>query len=161
TRLKDRHEPIKRRGSPWFASARRVLSQKSGCRQSDLRLLRTLARGAHGGGARGRSVLARALLSGRRLELGLGALPRLAIGPAQQGRRATLGKRDLDRVEVARDDRPGKDRPRLVAHLAARVATGEVREREQPDLGAARQLGGLPGGAVVRFARPRLLVVEE
>jgi hypothetical protein len=48
------------------------------------------------------------------------------LSVADQARRATLGERDLDRVEVARQLGVGKDRAGLVAQLAAGVAGGHV-----------------------------------
>ena len=53
-------------------------------------------------------------------------------------RLAALRERDLDRVEVARDDRVREHLARLVADVAREVARGEMREREQPHLGGAR-----------------------
>ena len=48
-----------------------------------------------------------------------------------QLRRAALGERDLDEIEVARRDRPGKHLARLGEHVGDVVARGDVDEGEQ------------------------------
>src|SRR5262249_2944329 len=50
--------------------------------------------------------------------------------------------RDLDHVEVARDDRVRKHLSRLLRELWAEVAAGQVGEREQLHTCDARELGG-------------------
>src|SRR3954451_2246521 len=74
---------------------------------------------------------------------------------------ALLGERDVDRVEVARDDRALEHRARLVADLAAAVAGRDVRQREHPDVGLARDLGRLAGGAVAGLEGALALVLDE
>src|SRR4051812_25745061 len=64
-----------------------------------------------------------------------------------------LRERDLDRVEVARDDGVLEHGARLLAHVAREVARGEVGEREQLDAGVVRQFRGLARGAVPGVAR--------
>ncbi len=55
----------------------------------------------------------------------------------------------------------GEHGARLVAQLPARVAAGDMGEREQPHLGVARELRGLPGGAVLRQACALDLLLGE
>src|SRR3954468_13388576 len=81
--------------------------------------------------------------------------------PALELRLPPLGERARDRVEVARDDRALEDRARLVADLAAAVAGRDVREREQADVGLARDLGRLAGGAVAGLEGALALVLDE
>ena len=61
-----------------------------------------------------------------------------------RARLAPLGERHLDRVEVARDVRVARTTARASSRSSrAGVAAREVRQREQPDLGLARELGRL------------------
>src|SRR4051794_32237126 len=66
---------------------------------------------------------------------------------------ALLRERHLDRVEVARDLGVREDRARLLAHLPAAVPCGQMRQREQTDLGVAGERGGLAGGRVPGLLR--------
>src|SRR5690349_8859743 len=76
-------------------------------------------------------------------------------------RLALLREGHVDRVEVARDDGPLEHRARFVADLAAAVAGRDVREREQPDLGLARDPGRLARGAVAGLERALALLLGE
>src|SRR3954451_4034036 len=81
--------------------------------------------------------------------------------PALELRLPPLGERDRDRVEVARDDRALEDRARLVADLAAAVAGRDVREREQADVGLARDAGRLARRGVPGLERALALLLHE
>src|SRR3954452_9498258 len=74
---------------------------------------------------------------------------------------ALLRERHLDRVEVARDLGVREDRARLLAHLPAAVPCGQMRQREQTDLGVAGERGGLAGGRVPGLLRARGLLGRE
>src|SRR4051794_338472 len=74
---------------------------------------------------------------------------------------AALGERDLDRVEVARDDHVLERRAGLFADLARKVAGGDVHKREQLDLGVGGQLGGLASGGVSGLAGALAVVLAE
>ena len=76
-------------------------------------------------------------------------------------RPAALREADVDRIEVPRHDRVREDRPRLARDLAAEVAVREVREREELDLGGARDAGRLVRGRVLRLPRALALVLAE
>src|SRR3954453_10891457 len=82
-------------------------------------------------------------------------LPALELGLA------LLGERDLDRVEVARDDSALEHRARLVADLAAAVARRDVGQGEEAHVGLQRDLRCLAGGAVVRLDRAAALLLDE
>jgi len=56
-----------------------------------------------------------------------------------------LGKRNLDDVEVLRDDRVWEDLARFAGDLRPEVAVGEVSQGEQPDVRPLRDTGGLGG----------------
>ena len=87
---------------------------------------------------------------------------RAARIPAHQLGLAALGERDVDRVEVARHDRVGEDRPGLVADLAPAVARRQVHEREQPAPPPRRAaLRRLLGGRVLRLLRALGLLPRE
>src|SRR3954453_8069361 len=75
------------------------------------------------------------------------------VAPADQLGLALLGERHLDRVEVARDLGVREDRARLLAYLPAAVPCGQMRQREQTDLGVAGERGGLAGGRVPGLLR--------
>ena len=85
----------------------------------------------------------------------------LALGPAYEPRCAALGKRDLDRVEIARGLGAREDGARLVADLASPVAAGDVRHSEQPRLRLPRKLRRLSCRAVRGLARPLGLLLGE
>src|ERR1700716_2553918 len=59
------------------------------------------------------------------------ALARLAVSPSHEHGATALGQRDLDRVEVAGRLGRREQLARLLEQLAARVATGEMRQRQQ------------------------------
>src|SRR3954468_6978327 len=90
-----------------------------------------------------------------------GARRRVGGLPALDLRLALLGQGDLDRVEVARDDRALEDRARLVADLAAAVAGRDVGQGEQPDVGVARDLGRLARRRVAGLERALALLLDE
>ena len=89
------------------------------------------------------------------------AAGRRAAVPAHELGLAALGQRDLDRVEVAWDLGGGEDVARLVADLSAGVARGEVRQREQADLGVGGDLGRLARGAVQGLGGALGVLVQE
>src|SRR5436190_16614108 len=74
---------------------------------------------------------------------------------------ALLRERHLDRVEVARDLGVREDRARLLAYLPAAVPCGQMRQREQTDLGVAGERGGLARGRVPGLLSPLGLLVDE
>ena len=81
--------------------------------------------------------------------------------PFDEPRLAALGERHLDHVEVPRHDRRGKDLARLAGELRPEVARRDMREREQPHAGVARDLGRLERGRVQRVCGAVALVLEE
>jgi hypothetical protein len=74
---------------------------------------------------------------------------------------APLRKADVDDIEVPRDDRLGKDGPRLAHYLGPEVAVREVREREKSHPGAAGELGRARRGRVERLVGPLPLLDRE
>ncbi len=80
---------------------------------------------------------------------------------SNEARRPPLGKRDVDRIEVARDDGVGEDGARLARDLRSEVAVGEVREGEEAHARLLPDLRGLHRRRVARLVRTCPLLVGE
>ena len=100
----------------------------------------------------------RAHVSRNRRSARRAAAPRAAL---DERRLAALGERDLDDVEVARNNGVREQLPRLVSDLPAEVAARDVREREHLDAGLSRDERGLPRRGVARLSRTLELVRAE
>jgi len=74
---------------------------------------------------------------------------------------APLLERDVDDVEVPRNDRLGEDGARLPRHLPGEIAGRKMRQREHADVGRAGDGGGVERRRVGRLAGPLLLLVAE
>src|SRR5690349_18333315 len=67
--------------------------------------------------------------------------------------RPPFGERDLDSVEIARDDRVGEDRACLLLELGPAVPRRDVVQREQARLRVGGELGDLQRGRVSGLLR--------
>ena len=84
------------------------------------------------------------------------------LRPADQLVRAPArGRGSRPCRSLAPPRRLGEHRACLLAHLAARIARGEVGEQQHPRLRATRQLRRLARRAVARLARPLGLLLGE
>ena len=99
-------------------------------------------------------------MDGLRLGLGLGRPRRRCTAPPLTSLGVPRsGNGHVDHVEVLGHHGLGEDRTRLAGHLGAEVAVGEVRQREQPHLGVARDLRRLERGRVRGLLRALALLV--
>jgi hypothetical protein len=95
------------------------------------------------------------------LDTGLGLLVTPQRPALDQPRRATLGKGDVDDIEVSGHDRFGEDRSCLPRNLRAEIPVREVGQDEHPSLGGGSQLGRLGCCRVAGLVRPLSLLLGE
>src|SRR5687768_9548457 len=101
-------------------------------------------------------ALSSTLGAGLRLRDGLGRF--VERSSLEEARSAPCLERNLDDIEVLRNDRLGEDGARLARHLAAEIARRQVRQRQQAHVGLARELGRVERGRVGRLPGPLLLL---
>ncbi len=95
------------------------------------------------------------------LAIGPGLLPNGSRSRLDETGNAPLLERNVDDIEVPRDDRLREDRARLTDDLRTEVAIGEVREREHAHLGRLRDRGGARRRRVERLVRALALLLGE